>query len=177
MNKTSKILIIAFIAISATACSSKYDVDTSYIPTEMRERQESMLESNLQLYDTADNPVGKANAAFEVGFNYMILGENGKAIKYYQEVIETDPVHFAALNNLSSIYETAGELDMALQYTQQLYNNEAYQETPEVIRDIVRLLLANGKGAEARKVLDKYATTEKGQKDGPFIEEQYSLIK
>lgn len=170
-------LAITSIAISMTACDGKYDVDSSHLSDENREKQETLLEEALELYKVADNPVGKANAAFNAGFHYMILGKNTKAIGYYEEVIAVDPVHYPALTNLSSIYEEAGEVDKALEYTTRLYDHDANKTTPEVIRDMVRLLTVNGKQEEARMVLKDYALTEAGQKDGLFIADQYSLIK
>ena len=154
-----------------------YTVDISYQSKEVQANNQKLLKEYLDKYNNAADDDQKMDYAAEVGFRYMQMGNYREAIKYYEEVIKIDPVHFAALNNIAVMHEKAGDLKKALEYEQKLYEKEA--TSVEVVRDTIRLLLANSKFNDAQGVLDTFSSYDKKTDNyyAEFISDQYSFIK
>ncbi len=84
------------------------------------------LEYNRALYNDciAHNNVRESlNALSNVAYAYSCLGENDKAIKYYQQLIDTDPKVFGDerlmagnYTNLGLCYQNIGDVDNAVTY-------------------------------------------------------------
>lgn len=175
MKKTIQITLLTLILTTLTACGANYVVDISDMPEEQRLHQEELLAEALQNYENAETDDEKSLQAFETGFQYMALGQHGKAIPYYEEVLEYDAVHYPVLTNLAYIYETAGKIEKALEYEQRLYDHY-YTEYAEVNRDIVRLLLENGQIEEATQIVDTLAKIDLGKNSPEFVEDLYEKI-
>lgn len=134
---------------------------------EQIEQEQQKLDGALQKYEEATDDISKIDATASVGFHYMNLGNYDKASSFYEEVIELDPGHFPALNNLAVMYEEMGEIDKAIEYQGELYNY--YTDNSEVNSDFVRLLVANKQFEEASRVVEAYKLTEKASANGEFI--------
>lgn len=175
MKKIINLALLALILTTLTACGTNYVVDISDMPEDQRLRHEQFLATALENYENAETDSEKSLQAFETGFQYMALGQHGKAIPYYEEVLQYDAVHYPVLTNLAYIYETAGEIEKALEYEQRLYDRY-YTEYAEVNRDMVRLLLANGQIEKATQVVDALAEIDLGKNSPKFVEDLYEKI-
>lgn len=156
MNKKLTIILISTLFIFV-ACSSKWNKPLpSNTPKEYIEKQENLIEKNLEALDKDPKDT---EAAFEVAFAYQQLNEFKKAIKYYEKVLEEVPAHFPALNNLADIYEQVEEYELAAKYIKKLY--ETNETDNEVIQDTVRILLKNNEPALAQSALENFARKTK----------------
>lgn len=171
-----KKIFLTLLAVTVlAACGSQYVPDRSYMTPEQIELAQQDLEDALQKYETVKDStstdpadeVSKIDATASVGLRYMNLGDYDNAITFYEEVIELDPTHFPALNNLAVMYEEMGELDKAIEYVGELYN--LYTDNAEVNSDFIRLLLANKQFEEAVRVVEAYKLTEKAIGNEEFI--------
>ncbi len=145
----SSLLLISLIL---TACTSKWDHSDPEMPAELRELNETILNEQLGFLD--EDPEN-LDALFEVAFRYQQLGDWGKAVKYYEKVLELVDTDFATLNNLAYIYEEMEDYETSAEYIKLLY--EANQSNIEVIKDAVRILLKSGDTLNARHALDNFA--------------------
>lgn len=178
MKKSTKILITfsVFSALFIFGCSAKnYTQDISYMPKDIQAKNEKMLTDALTKYNGETDPAKKVKDADEVGFRYMTLGKYSDSMKYYEEILKSDPTNYQALNNIAYMYETVGEKQKALTYEQKLY--EAYSTNPNVILDVIRLLIANNQASDAQGVLETFAKTDAGKKEAAFISDQYKIIR
>ena len=176
MKKTIYLALLTLILTTLTACGANYVVDVSDMPEDQRLSHEQFLADALENYENAETDGEKSLQAFEIGFQYMALGQHGTAIPYYEEVLEHDAMHYPVLTNLAYIYETAGKVKTALEYEQRLYDRY-YTEYGEVNRDMVRLLLANGQIEKATQVVDALAEIDLGKNSPEFVEGLYEKIE
>jgi tetratricopeptide (TPR) repeat protein len=175
MNKVKILSVMALSAVLFTACG-KYTIDISDMPEEQRIAHEQYLEEHLEIYNTTDSDLGRTNAAAEIGNRYMNLGQYKNAIKYFEEVLEFDAIHFPALNNLAVIYERVEEYEKALEYELRLY--DANSTNKEVVTDTIRLLVLNERHDDARGVLEAFSAYDKttGPNYTQFIGDQFGYI-
>jgi len=180
MKKNLKHLLLATTLISLLVlpgCANKFVVDISNMPAEWKANNEKILNEFISKYENPKDNNEKITATFEIGFRYMNLGRHDKAIPYYEEVLESNPLDFATLNNLARIYEEAEEIQTALEYQQKLYNNNS--TNMQVIAETIRLLLKNNQTNDAQGVLETFARTEKGKEASnlQFVSDQFELIQ
>lgn len=177
-NLKSKISLLTLVILVTTflaACSNpKFTVDVSNMPATQRQNHEKILKDGLAEYDKAKTDADKQAANTKIGFEYMVLGQYDKSIPYYKEVLKTDPTNFQALNNLAVMYEEAGEIKIALEFEQKLY--QAYSINVEVISDLIRLLVKYGQIDDAQGVLEKFAKNDDGS-NAAFISDQFMFIQ
>lgn len=176
MKKIINLVLLTLILTTLTACGANYVVDISDMPEEQRLYQEGLLADALGNYENAETDSEKSLQAFEIGYQYMVLGQHGKAIPYYEEVLQYDAVHYPVLTNLAYIYETAGNINKALEYEQRLYDRY-YTEYGEVNSDIVRLLLKDGQIEKTTQVVDALAEIDLGKNSPEFVEDLYEKIE
>jgi tetratricopeptide (TPR) repeat protein len=174
MKKLLTLTIISALFLSACG-TDKYVLDNSDLPEENITKYEEVIDINLDLYKNAENDEEKIEASENLGFAYMAIKNYKKAILYYEEILETYPTHFAALNNIAVMHERVDEDMKALEYMQRLY--EANPTHMEVISDTVRVLLKNEKKDDALSVLETFAVTEKGRSNPEFVSDQFELIR
>lgn len=162
MKKTKILALLCLIILTGvfSGCSSKYTISKADMPDDVRQKLEASLK--------------EATAPGDIAYLEMELGNYGKAIDLYKEVIAANPTDFPALNNLASMYEEVGEVKEALTYEKTLY--EANSLNREVISDTIRLLLANNQAQDAQGLLQTYATTPEGGSDPTFISDLYQSI-
>jgi len=177
MKNIIKITITALILTAFTACGTpNYTIDISHMSEEQIQGYEQALADALSNYETAEDDLAKSEYAFEIAHKYMTLGQHGKSIPYYEEVLEFDAVHYPALSNLAYIYETAGEIKKALEYSTRLYN-EYFKEHAEVNGDYVRLLLKDKQFDKAETAVDNLAQIELGKNNEGFVQSLYDEIQ
>ncbi len=169
--------IIAIIsALLLNACGNdKYVLDNSDLPENRLNQYEEEITTNLELYKNTENETEKLQYTENLAFSYMSLKNYKKSIYYYEEILENDPVHFPALNNIAVMHERVGEVLEALKYQQRLY--EANPSNIEVVSDTIRLLLENGRKEDALGVLEIFAVTEIGKNNMGFVSDQFELIR
>lgn len=177
MKKAKLLSLFIVTLLILTACGKDpFTADVSYQPQEVRQKNEKLLKEYLEKYEKAGEESEKSALATEVGFFYLQLGNYRQAIKYYEEVIQYDAVHFPALNNLAYMYEEAGDFEKALEYEKRLY--EANPTNREVVSDTIRILVENKRFDEATGVLEAFSRYDKstGNNYTQFIGDQYSYI-
>lgn len=173
MKKLTAVALIVLTFV-LTACGTSYKPDTSGFTEEYKQKEQAFLDEFKTKYENATTDADKETYAFETGFRYMNLGDYDNAIDYYEIVLEYNPTHYQALNNLAVIYEEMGEIEKALTYEQQLYNKNT--TNVEIVRDTIRLLIKNRQFSDANGVLDTFARTEEGKNQAEFLSEQKQYI-
>lgn len=164
-----KIFTISLLILSIallTACSG-YTPDRSYLTPEQKEKEQEELSKAIEKNKNATTDIEKIDSTMSIGLRNMNLGNYDEAIKYYKQVIKLDPVNFAALNNLSVMYEEMGNISKAIEYIGMLYDR--YTDNAEVNSDFIRLLIKNKQFIEATKVVEAYKKTEKARNNEEFI--------
>lgn len=164
MNTRS--ILFLTLTLLLTACTN-YKVETVLSEEKIQEKNQKITET-LAEYEKAETDDDKIKYASEAAFEYQLIGEYGKAIKLYKEVIAYNDINFAALNNLAAMYEELGELDEATKYIDLLYSK--YSTYPQVIEDVVRIYLKNKQPEGAQRILNEFAATEKGKTEVGFVE-------
>ncbi len=157
-----------------TACSTNYKVEPEVTGDLLTQAQEKITTAKEE-YSTAEDDSLKFEATLALGFNNMIVGEYGKSIDYYEEVLEQDPTNFPALNNIAVMYDKLGKLDKAIKYTEELYKN--YSDNSQVVSDLVNLYLKDNHPDYATTTLDQYQQTDKGKANTDFVNAQRELIE
>lgn len=177
MKKLISLVLLTITVFTLSACGgNKYRIDISDMPQEMKAQEEQKLADALELYkEEAPDTLAKIDRIAEVGFRYMALGQYDNAIPYYEEVLELDPNHVPALNNLADMYEEVGEIEQALEYAVRLHESDP--GWTEGVRDLVRLYTENSQPEEASRLLEEFAKTENGLSSTEFIEEQRAYIE
>ncbi len=176
MKKNKIISAILSSVLFLTACGSKYQIDISEMPDELRLQHQERLQNSLSQHETAEDDQMKIEAAAEVAIQYMNLGNYAEAIDYYKEVLEHDEIYYVALNNIAYMYEEVGEKEKALEYELKLYENN--KTDFEVTRDTIRLLVTNHKYNEAIEVLTAFSVYDKetGPNYTQVIGDQFEYI-
>jgi tetratricopeptide (TPR) repeat protein len=151
-------LLVSFILVFAAAgCgNSKYNPDLSHMPKELRQKHTEniqKLQADLKSYEDGDPR--EAKTLVSLGFEYGSLGKYKKALKYYKKALNLEPFNYAALNNAADIYKEVGEYRVASEYYDTIYDN--FAPTPQIITNIVDILLRNGRTDDAKRVVEDYA--------------------
>ncbi|MCK9186784.1 tetratricopeptide repeat protein [Candidatus Gracilibacteria bacterium] len=170
-----KKIIISLLAVSlllSGCASAKWDKKDPNAPAAYYQKHEQQLKDNQAKLDK--DPTN-FTLQFEKAFQLQALGRYKEAVKEYEKALAMAPDDFATLNNLAAIYEEVGEIEKALTYEQKLYNQNT--TNIEVLKDTIRLLTKNKQFSDAQGVLDTFAGTEEGKKEGAFLSEQMTYIK
>jgi tetratricopeptide (TPR) repeat protein len=174
MHKGKLLIAILILALFITGCGG-YDVPKPNLTDETRQIHEDRIQESLEVLSTADiTDAQKIEAMRSLGINYERLGEYDEALKYYKQVLEAVPTEFLALNNSAAIYEEVGELKLAAQQLNILYQNN--KSNQRVISDVIRLLVKNGDFDNAQFLLNEYARDYQDDTTRPFISEQFEYI-
>ncbi|MEK7672739.1 MAG: tetratricopeptide repeat protein [Patescibacteria group bacterium] len=156
MNKNLLLMLSASLLIFV-ACSDKWKQELpANTPDAFIEKQETSISDNLAILEEDSKNIV---ATFEIAFGYQQLGEFKKAITYYEKVLEFDPVHYPALNNLADIYEQVEEYALSAKYIKKLYENN--EKDSLVLEDAIRILLKNDEPTLAQSALENYARKTK----------------
>ena len=167
------ILSLSIISLLISGCASnKWDIKDPNAPEAYYKQHEKQLKDNQEKLDKDPE---NFTLQFEKAFQLQALKRYTEAVKEYEKALEMAPDDFATLNNLAAIYEEVGEIEKALTYEQQLYNKNT--TNIEVLRDTIRLLVKNKQFSDAYGVLDTFAKTEDGKKEGAFLSEEMTFIK
>ncbi|MCH5287125.1 MAG: chitobiase/beta-hexosaminidase C-terminal domain-containing protein [Christensenellaceae bacterium] len=124
----------------------------------------------LYLTQTADGQVimarlgreADAAALWQVGGERLDTGDLNGAIEYFlmaREKDGTENINVTGLLNLGSAYEANGQIDEAEELYTEIYT-DIVPSAPEAYRNVVRIMLAQGRDAEAAELLKlAYQTT------------------
>lgn len=169
--------MLSVIIFSFSACTN-YNVDVSYLPKEKIEKFQKLLDESLSNYNKATKDEDKAIYAEQIGSNYMTLGKFKEAMDYYNKELAISPKAFIPLNNIASMYEQLGLHHDAVIYEQRLYES-GYGDNQEVISDLIRMLIADGRASTAQGVIETYAGSVSGKdpKNSAFISSEMSDIQ
>ena len=138
-----------------TACTgvpNKWDYTVPEFTEKKLEERTERLEDRKKAYKEEKT----AESTFSLALAYNHLWEMEEAEKYYLEALELAPNDYVTLNNLASVYELVGETQLAADTISRLF--EINTSSIEVIRDTVRILLANNEPEKAFVAVETYAT-------------------
>jgi tetratricopeptide (TPR) repeat protein len=155
-----------------SSCTN-WDYSDPNMPAEVKETHQANLEAYLDMLDSNSEDV---EALFGAAFEYQALGDYKNATTYYKKVLEINPNEIVSLNNMANIYEEMKDYKKAAQYIKLLYPLEP--TSPEVIKDTVRILLANDEEANAQAALENFArnSDQTDPETARFISELYQSI-
>lgn len=163
-----KIIILATLSLTVMAACSTPDYQKELdLSEDVAKVYLDKIDEKLALYNNPEDEDQKIDAAFVLGLNHMYLGEYGKAISYYEEVLDARSSDFATLNNLSFIYKDLAMYDKAIEYQEALYMQRS--NYGEVVGDLVDLYFKTGQLDAAQTAIDHYASTQEGQNEPGFV--------
>ncbi len=147
MKKTLFIILSLFLL---TACGSKYNVDVNLTPEEVEEINEDIKAITVEIenYDNPDDSVPVLNI-IHLARAYEDLGNLGKAIDIYEEVLGDGHSSRAVIHNLGRLYEKVGEYEKAVEQYQRLIDE--YFDS-KYLYDITWVYIDAGE----RKLAEKY---------------------
>ncbi|MDH5596675.1 MAG: tetratricopeptide repeat protein [Candidatus Peregrinibacteria bacterium] len=126
--KTLKSSIITISSLLLFACNS-YRVEVDITPEREAELKQEIIDFKeaLSAYDDSD---GSIDLVSTVGLAraYEELGELGKAIKVYEDVLEDGRRSRAVIHNLGRLYEDVGEYNLAIEQYQRIID-EYYENS------------------------------------------------
>ena len=117
-----KKLLISTIAIFLlTACGSRWDIDTDLTPEEagIIEVEIDILKKEIVNFVPEGGEIAWKQY-IKLSKDYEELGEMGKAIKVYTDVLDSGVKTKAIINNLGRLYEKVDEYDLAIEQYQRL---------------------------------------------------------
>ncbi|MFH1375862.1 MAG: tetratricopeptide repeat protein [Patescibacteria group bacterium] len=173
-----KIIAATLVLTFALAgCGSQYRVEREGMPDELKTKMEQQIEAGEAALAATEDATDKIIPLLDIAFAYDQLGRFDKAIPYYEQMLEIDPVSFQALNNLGVIYEEVGEYRKAAEHYGKLLNTNP--SNMEVLSDTVRALMAMGHFVDAQDTLEKFTEYNQNASEEmlTFISSQYEKIR
>jgi Flp pilus assembly protein TadD len=172
----SRFTIISIIALIAfSACTdSKWNQRDPEMPAEYVTQQEAKIQEHQ---DVLKEDPENIDSLAELGFYNYSLGNLKESEQAYLKVLELAENHYPALSNLATIYEDVEDYDSAANYIKRLYQNQP--NTPEVMKDTVRILLKADDPAGAQSALENFARVRQADDDtsaNQLISDLYSSI-
>ncbi len=152
--KKSSLFIIAFSILLLAGCDTyKIEVD---LPTEeiadIRNEINLLKEEIAVFIPTEDNPIPWA-ATIDLSRAYEELGELGRAIEIYEDVINDGHATKAILHNLGRLYEKTGQFDKAVASYEGIVN-EYFDE--DYLYDITWAYIRAGDRKNAEKYFNAW---------------------
>ncbi len=148
--KISRLFIIGFSALLLAGCNSyKIDVDLSSDEIKNIKADIESLKVKLDNYVAKDEGEIAWAQTIDLARAYKKLGEIGKAIKVYEDVLEDGHTTQSILNNLGRLYESTEQYDKAVVMYQRL-NDEYFDH--DYLYDITWAYIKAGE----RKLAEKY---------------------
>jgi len=155
MNIT-KFVIIGSAIIFLAGCNS-YKIDVNLAPDEVQSIQAKIksLTEEVANYVPKNSDAGTIAWAeiIELAKNYEKLGELGKAIKVYEDVINDNEKTKAILNNLGRLYEKTEQYDKAVAMYQRI-NDEYFDH--DYLYDITWAYIKAGDRKNAEKYFNAW---------------------
>lgn len=125
--KISRLFIIGFGVLLLAGCNSyKIDVDLAVDEVKSIKSEIKSLTETITNYVPADSDAGTIAwmEIIELAKDYEKLGELGKAIRVYEDVLADDEKTKSILNNLGRLYEKTEQYDKAVAIYQRI--NDEY---------------------------------------------------
>jgi len=119
MKKITTLLIAIFAVMLLTACQNKWQIDVDLTPDE-RAKIETEIEETKAIIKEQIKQDGSGNtmAYVVLARSHEKLGDLGKAIQVYKDVLDDGMFSSAVHNNLGRLYEKVGEYDLAVEQYQ-----------------------------------------------------------
>lgn len=177
-RKIISLTLVFLFTLTLAGCGNKYRVEKEGMPEQLRTQLEGQIKKGKEmLAAAADDLAAKTKALHEIAFASEQLGYYDKAIPLYKEILDIDPKHFPALNNLGVIYEEVKEFETSAKYYGRLL--EANPSNTEALSDAIRVLLAAGLFESAQTNLENFAryNQDAGEDLSGFISDQFELIR
>lgn len=177
LKKILSLTLVFVFALTLAACGDKYRIEKEGMPEELKTRLEEQIVQGEEMLAAAEDDTAKSKALLEMAFAHEQLGYLDKAIPLYKDILDMDPVHFPALNNLGVIYEEVGEYETSAKYYGRLL--EANPSNTEVLKDAIRVLLAAELFESAQTNLESFARYNKDAGDSiqKLVSDQFELIR
>lgn len=153
--KSNKLLIIGFSALLLTACNS-YKVEVDLTPEKVQSLNNSVTSLKQEIAEfvpTEDGATIPWQAMIELSRAYEEMGELGKAIKVYEDVIDNAEKTKAIINNLGRLYEKTEQYDKAIAMYQRI-NDEYFDHG--YLYDITWAYIRAGNRKEAEKYFNAW---------------------
>lgn len=152
----SRLFIIGFGAILLTGCVvGRYKKDVDLIPEKVSEIRANIEALKQEIADYVPSESGKIpwQAIIDLSRAYEELGELGKAIKIYEDVLENGDGTKAILNNLGRLYEKTEQYDKAIVMYQRI-NDEYFDR--DYLYDITWAYIRAGDRKNAEKYFNAW---------------------
>ncbi|MBU1934448.1 tetratricopeptide repeat protein, partial [Patescibacteria group bacterium] len=152
---------IIFSLFLFTACTSKYKVEVDLTPEEEAEiyAEIEKLEIDIKTYDTNKESYEyweesiPSMAIISLARAYEDLGDLGKAIDIYTDILDTGAKTRAIIHNLGRLYEKVGEYELAVVQYQRIIDE--YFET-QYLYDITWAYIRTGDRQNAEKYFNAW---------------------
>lgn len=178
-RKTFSAALVCVLVLVLVGCSeNKFRVEREGMPEALRTQLEEQLKNGETLFAGTEDDVTKTRALLEIAFAHDQLGRFDLAIPFYKQILELDPKHFAALNNLGVIYEEVGDYLEAAKYYGKLL--EADPSNTEALEDALRVLIAAEHFDDAQTNLESFARYNSANTDAgmqKLISDQFEIIR
>ena len=117
-------------------------------------QRNQVWQSSISLWqDTISKSPKKARPNNNLGFAYLVSGQEEKAFPYLKKAIQIDPEYIKAYNNLAIYYERQNQLEKARNhYRKALLINPRYMDAKI---NLVNLLIRTGDSQSAKRLLDR----------------------
>ena len=150
--KISRLFIIGFGVLLLAGCNSyKIDVDLAADEIKSIKSDIKSLTATIANYVPEDSDAGTIawREVIQLAKNYEKLGELGKAVKVYEDVLDDNEKTKAILNNLGRLYEKTEQYDEAVAVYQRI-NDEYFDH--DYLYDITWAYIKAGE----RKMAEKF---------------------
>jgi len=154
--KINRLFIIGFGVFLLAGCSLKsYKVAVDLAPEKIREIQSSIqtLQNEIDNFVPSEKAAIPWQAIIDQARAYEELGELGKAIKVYEDIVAGGKPSKAILNNLGRIYETTEQYDKAVVLYQRI-NDEYFDRS--YLYDITWAYIRAGDRKNAEKYFNAW---------------------
>lgn len=151
--KTKALFIILFASITLSGCNSyRVDVDLDKDEVSKIKADIASYQEIIDDYDYSDGTIPWEAIINQVNA-YIDLGELGKGVKVYEEVLEEGHKTKAILNNLGRLYEKVERYDDAVTIYQRI-NDEYFDH--DYLKDITWAYIRAGNRKEAEKYFNAW---------------------
>lgn len=122
-NHKFSLLLLSFFLLSA--CGSSYTIEVNLAPEQVAKINEDIktFQDNIKNFNSKDGEIDWQNI-IDLSNAYEALGQLGKAIQNYEDVVNKGDKTKAILNNLGRLYEKTSQYDKAIVMYQRI--NEEY---------------------------------------------------
>lgn len=146
------LLLLLLPVFVLTACHSTYKKDVDLTEEEITELRQ-VVKENKAILGSIDGKITKYEPVFRLARAYEKLGELGRAINVYEDVIESGAKNSALFNNLGRLYEKVEDYDSAIEMYQRNIDEFVQQK---YLYDITWAYIRSGDRKNAEKYFNAW---------------------